>query len=121
MKLRISTLIVSLFLTSQVTGKDQTDSLNMSGEAVKVIKQYNGRWKGWSDGCINCDMPLTVTEYSKPKAPKKETPPSTQFRAPIKQGYCECRCNPLEKTETKGVEVPKKDQAIEETSKPEKE
>lgn len=123
MKLRVSIGVLSLFLTSHAAAEDQTDSLNMAGDVVKVIKKYNGRWKGWSDGCVNCDKPLTVTIHKKPKAPKKKAPEKTSkmtaFRAPIKQGYCECNCKPL-----KDIKDKKADASEDETPallKPEKE
>lgn len=110
MKLLVSTLLISLCISSNAFADNETDTMNMTDEPVKVIKKYNGRWKGWSDGCVNCDKSLAVSLYAKkPKpAPKKqavtqETQPPTEFRAPIKQGYCECNCKPLK---DKTTEVP---------------
>ncbi|CAA6806073.1 MAG: Unknown protein [uncultured Thiotrichaceae bacterium] len=102
MKLRVSTLALSLFFTSYAVAEDQTDALNLTGDAVTVIKKYNGRWKGWIDGCVNCDKPLSATIYRKPSLSKKKSQEKaskiTEFRAPIKQGYCECNCKPLKLT-----------------------
>lgn len=104
MKLHLTTLAISVLFTPYATAEDQTDSLNldMSNNVVKVIKQYNGRWKGWSDGCINCDKPLSVRVYEKKKASKSKVKgkvgSNTVVRAPIKQGYCECNCKPFKES-----------------------
>lgn len=119
MKFQVPTLVLSLFFTSYAVAEDQTDSLNMTGDAVTVIKKYNGRWKGWADGCVNCDKPLSVTIHKKQKA-QEEAPKPTVFRAPIKQGYCECNCKPLKDLkEQKTDNTPKKEAPAE--AKPEKE
>ncbi len=87
------------------SGTEETNDLNMSGQAVKVIKKYPGMWKGWSDGCVNCGKPLASDHVSKKaksnkskekkaatekeqKAHKPEVPKS------VRRGYCECNCKP---------------------------
>jgi len=132
MKIRLTMLAISLLFTPYAIAEDQTDSLNndMSSDVVKVIKKYNGRWKGWSDGCVNCDKPLSVTVYKKKNTAKnkvkKAKAKTTDFRAPIKQGYCECNCKPLkeiEKAESKKEEdasdAPKKEIPVSSKSKKE--
>ncbi len=82
---------------------NQTIDMNMSSPSVKVIKRYSGKWKGWDDGCINCDKPLTSDrvhlkpikhKISKNKV-KKTKIENMQLLKSVKRGYCECNCKPM--------------------------
>ena len=89
------TLIISISHFS-VHAYDETNELNMSGSPVKVIKQYSGMWKGWEDGCINCDKVLTSDRIKKTRRKKREADKKKKVVLPasIRRGYCECNCKP---------------------------
>ncbi|HEC04754.1 MAG TPA: hypothetical protein ENI84_00970 [Thiothrix sp.] len=87
------------------SGTEETNDLNMSGQAVKVIKKYPGMWKGWSDGCVNCGKPLasdlvsTKAKSNKSKEKKAATEKEQKAHRPevpksVRRGYCECNCKP---------------------------
>jgi len=65
---------LSLYIASLVMlpayALDETDEQNMTGAAVKILNKYQGRWKGWPDGCVNCDKPLAL-ELEKPTVAKQ--------------------------------------------------
>lgn len=114
----IASFIASL-VVAPTYALDETDEQNMTGSAVKILKKYQGRWKGWSDGCMNCDKPLATerllvtkrplatkkratkdTVKKKSKVKPKESNQSTEkeerkaqsLPKSLMRGYCECNC-----------------------------
>ena len=92
----IASCIASLVVTPAYA-LDETDEQNMTGSAVKILNKYQGRWKGWSDGCMNCDKPLatenplaTKTRTTKDTAKKKSK--AQPVPKSLRRGYCACNC-----------------------------
>lgn len=88
---------------------DKTDEENRTGGAIKILNKYQGSWKGWSDGCVNCDQPLAsdkkVTKVfakkkikTKPKveeSKKQDINKDNQIQPvpkSLRRGYCGCNC-----------------------------
>ncbi len=92
---------------------DETDAENMAGGAVKILNTYQGSWKGWSDGCVNCDQSLASDEKvvqaiankkiqtkQKQKLTVKESKEQDNNKdnqikpipKSLKRGYCGCSC-----------------------------
>jgi len=77
----------------------ETDDMNMSGSAVKIINMYPGKWKGWKDGCVNCDKPLASDKphyksKKHKKAKKSMKDKTSEMPKLVHRGYCECNCKP---------------------------
>ncbi len=103
---------VLLLSNSSTYAWRETDDQNMSGPVVRVIKKYPGKWKGWSDGCINCNKPMSIDIRKKDTSTKSKRKvvgknnqtnkmtASTKLPKSMRRGYCECNCNMAGKLST---------------------
>ena len=81
------------------------DEANFSKPEIRVIDRYFGAWKGWSDGCINCDIPQARDTVPDLEYREDTRIPTLNVRRNItsrnglqsvpayRSGYCECNCN----------------------------
>lgn len=105
-------MFVFSFLPQIVTASTQTDENNTSTPAVRVIKKYPGDWRGWSDGCVNCDKPVTAgkarkTRKAKPKKTRKKTMSADtlkEIKHAQSRNYCECSCKSVDENGNYSVE-----------------
>ncbi|MEE9352296.1 MAG: hypothetical protein V3U78_08550, partial [Thiotrichaceae bacterium] len=99
----VFSMAAPLTQVAHANAQTETDDMNMSGSAVKIINMYPGMWKGWKDGCFNCYKPLAS---DKPRSKTKKTGKAkskkgVQLPKSVRRGYCECNCKPPTKKKTK--------------------
>jgi hypothetical protein len=99
-------MAVPLTQAAYADAQTETDDMNMSGSAVKIINMYPGMWKGWKDGCFNCNKSLASDQpryQSKKhrKAKKSMKGKSSPMPKSVRRGYCECNCKPSAQRKTK--------------------
>ena len=108
----LSIVIVSILMLPTYAF-DETDDENLTGSAVKILNKYQGSWKGWSDGCVNCDQPLASDKRVAKAIAKKKVKTKSKAKVEIKEskkqdknkdnliqpmpkslrrGYCGCSC-----------------------------
>lgn len=80
------------------------DEANFSKPEIRVIDRYFGEWRGWSDGCIDCEIPdargsvpdLAYQEDTSISVPiirkNMNSRNSVQSLPGYRSGYCECNC-----------------------------
>lgn len=71
----------------------QVDEANRTKPEVRVIKEYEGEFRGWNDSCLNCgqDVPVSrgKTLNNGVNIPAKKV---REQREAYRMGYCECNC-----------------------------